>query len=116
MRPATLPFLLLLASGAVRAADPAGPALIAEARLVPGALEVMVANPRPAAVAAVVPEIVYQHRTLRGAPATIEPGGRQTWTLDLPPPLHPGAAAAVVRVHAEAVSVAAAAPVIVALV
>jgi len=84
MRPAVLPLLLLLAAGAVPAADAPGPALIAEARLVPGALEVMVANPRPAAVSDVTPEIVYQHRTLRGSPATIEPGGRNTWSFDLP--------------------------------
>lgn len=117
MRPAALPLLLLLlVAGAVPAADAPGPALIAEARLVPGALEVMVANPRPAAVSAVTPEIVYQHRTLSGAPTTIEPGGRNTWSFDLPPALRPGAAAAVVRVRTEGLSPAAAAPVIIALV
>jgi hypothetical protein len=118
MRPAALPLLFLLpfAGGAAHAAPGAGPALIVEARLVSGGLEVMVANPRPAAVPAVTPEIVYQHRTLRGAPTTIEPGDRHTWAVELPPPLRPGAAAAVVRIRAEGLSDAAAAPVIVALV
>ena len=116
MRPAVLPLLLLLADGTVPAADAPGPALIAEARLVPGALEVMVANPRPAAVADVTPEIVYQHRTLRGSPATIEPGGRNTWSFELPPALRPGAAAAVIRVRTEGLSPAATAPVVIALV
>jgi hypothetical protein len=116
MRPAALPLLLLLASGAARGSDAAGPGLIAEARLVPGGLQIMVANPRPAAVSAVTPEVVYQHRTVRGAPATIEQGGRHTWEIDLPPPLRPGAAAAVVRVLAEGLDAAACAPVIVALV
>ena len=112
MRPAALLLLLLLA-GSVRAADPA---LIAEARLVPGALEVMILNPRPSAVAGVLPEVVYQHRTLRGAPMRLEPGSRQTWEIALPPPLHPGAAAAVVRVRTDDPSAATAAPVVVALV
>ena len=117
MRPAALPLLLLLlVAGAVPAADAPGPALIAEARLVPGALEVMVANRRPAAVSGVTPEVVYQHRTLRDSPATIEPGGSHTWSFELPPALRPGAAAAVIRVRTEGLSPAAAAPVIIALV
>jgi len=118
MRPAALPLLLLLplVGGAVHAADDIGPALIAEARLVPGALEVMVLNPRPAAIRGVTPEVVYQHQTLRGAPATVDSGGRHTWEVDLPPPLRPGAAAALVRVRADELPDSAAAPVIVALV
>jgi hypothetical protein len=115
MRPAVL-LLFLLAARAVSAADDPGPALIAEARLVPGALEVMVANRRPAAVSGVTPEVVYQHRTLRDSPATIEPGGSHTWSFELPPALRPGAAAAVIRVRTEGLSPAAAAPVIIALV
>lgn len=116
MRPALLPLLLLLAAGAAPAAEGPDPALIAEARLVPGALEVMVVNPRSAAVSAVTPEIVYQHRTLLGGPDTIAPGGRSTWSFDLPPALRPGAAAAVIRVRAEGLGPTAAAPVIIALV
>ena len=116
MRPAALPLLVLLAAGGARGADAAGPALVAKARLLPGAIAVMVVNPRPTAVSAVAPEMVYQHRTVRGAPTTIQPGGRHRWELDLPPPLRPGAAAAVVRVQAEGLADAEAAPVIVALV
>ena len=117
MRAAALPLAVLLAAGRVAvAADSAGPALRAEARLVPGGLEVLVANPRPTPVQAVAPEVVYQHRTVRGEPTTLEPGTRHTWALELPPPLGPGAAAAIVRVGAEELSAAAAAPVIVALV
>jgi hypothetical protein len=111
MRPAIL--LLLLLAGAARAADPA---LLAEARLVPGALEVVVVNPRGAAVDGVLPEVVYQHRTLRGVPARLDARGRHTWEIDLPPALRPGAAAAVVRVRADDASAALAAPVVVALV
>jgi hypothetical protein len=114
MRPAAL--LVLLLVGVARGADVPGPALIADARLVPGALEVTVVNPRPTAVAAVAPEMVYQRRTIRGAGARIDPGGRHTWELDLPPPIRPGAAAAVVRVQAEGLADAEAAPVVVALV
>jgi hypothetical protein len=116
VRAAALPLVLLLAAARLAGAADPGPALRAEARLVPGGLEVMVANPRPTAVPAVAPEVVYQHRTLRGEPTTLDPGARHTWALDLPPPLGPGAAAAVVRVGAEELDAAAAAPVIVALV
>jgi hypothetical protein len=112
MSPA-VPLLLLLFARSVSAAEPA---LVAEARLVPGALEVMIRNTRASAVAGVLPEVVYQHRTLQGAPERLEPGARHTWELELPPPLRPGAAVAVVRVSAEDASAAAAAPVVVALV
>ena len=112
MRPAALLLLLLLA-GSAPAAEPA---LMAEARLVPGALEVVILNPRATAVAGVLPEVVYQHRTLRGAPARLDPGGRHTWEIELPPALRPGAAAAVVRVRADDPTAPAGAPVVVALV
>jgi hypothetical protein len=111
MRPALL--LLVLLAGSARAAEPA---LMAEARLVPGALEVVILNPRATALAGVLPEVVYQHRTLRGAPVRLDPGGRHTWEIDLPPALRPGAAAAVVRVRAEDPSAPAGVPVVVALV
>ncbi len=115
MRPAAplLLLLLLLLAGSAPAAEPA---LMAEAHLVPGALEIVILNPRATAVAGVLPEVVYQHRTFRGAPTRLDPGGRQTWEIDLPPPLRPGAAAAVVRVRADDPRAAAAAPVVVALV
>jgi len=46
----------------------------------------------------VVPELVYQHRTVQGPAAALAPGARHEWHLPLPPPSGPGTFPVTVRV------------------